>query len=151
MLKLEYYNDTIIPLSGQIFKEILNLVNDNFKEIFPKKLDKRKTYYITFTLVTDEIIQELNKEHRGINEPTDVISLSYIDEKEFPGQDMVGEIFISFETAEKQAKKNEMEVLDELKFLYVHGILHILGYKHKAEEDFQTMMKLTNQILAVQG
>ncbi|MFC1647424.1 rRNA maturation RNase YbeY [Patescibacteria group bacterium] len=150
MLKLEYYNDTIIPLSGQIFEKILNLVNDNFKEIFPKKLDKRKTHYITFTLVTDEIIRELNKEHRGIDEPTDVISLSYIDEEEFPGQDMIGEIFISFETAEKQAKKNEMEILDELKFLYVHGILHILGYKHKDEGDFQTMMNLTNQILAVQ-
>jgi len=149
MLKLEYYNDTIIPLSDHVFEQILELINTEFKEIFPKQFDKRKSRLITFTLVDDEIIQSINKEQRGKNEPTDVISLSYLDDEEFPGQDMVGEIFISFDTAQKQAAANEMEVLDELKFLFIHGVLHILGYEHKSEKDFQTMINLTNQILAI--
>ena len=59
---------------------------------------------------------------------------------------MVGEIFISFETAKRQAEENGLDELEELKFLFVHGVLHILGYEHQSEEDFQTMMKLTNEI-----
>lgn len=149
MLKLEYYNDTYVPLSGHIFEEILELINNDFKEIFPKEFDKRKTHFITFTLVDDDIIQTINKEQRGIDKPTDVISLSYLGDEEFPEQDMIGEIFISYQTAEKQADENAMNLLDELKFLFVHGVLHILGYEHKTEKDFQTMMKLTNEILAI--
>lgn len=149
MLKLEYYNDTIIPISGRIFEKILKLINDEYKEIFPKEFDKRKRHFITLTIVDDEIIQTINKEQRGLDKPTDVISLSYLGDEEFPEQDMIGEIFISFETAQKQAEENSMEVLDELKFLFVHGVLHILGYEHKTEHDFQIMMKLTNQILTI--
>lgn len=150
MLNLEYYNDTIVPLSGHVFEEILDLICSDFKEIFPKEFDKRKKHFITLTLVDDEIIHTINKEQRGIDKPTDVVSLSYLGDEEFPEQDMIGEIFISFETAQKQAEENDMEVLDELKFLFVHGVLHILGYEHKSERDFQTMMNLTNQILAIQ-
>lgn len=150
MLKLEYYNETVVPLSEVVFEQILDLINENFKELFPKSFDKRKTYYIAFTLVDDVIIRKLNKDHRGKDEATDVVSLSYLDADEFPGQqDVAGEIFISYETAERQARENYMDILDELKFLFVHGILHILGYKHKSEKDFQTMMNLTNEILAI--
>lgn len=152
MLKLEYYNETVIPLSEVVFEQILDLINENFNNLFPKEMDKRKTYYISFTLVDDAIIQKLNKDHRGKDEPTDVVSLGYLDADEFPGQsDVAGEIFISYETAEKQAHDNYIEVLDELKFLFVHGILHILGYEHQSEEDFQTMMNLTNEILAIKS
>ncbi len=150
MLKLEYYNETIMPLSEIVFEQIIELINENFKELFPKSFDKRKSYYIQFTLVDDEIIREINKNHRGKDEPTDVISLGYLDADKFPGQSNVaGEIFVSFETAKRQAVENNMDELDELKFLFVHGILHILGYEHKSEKDFQTMMTLTNEILAI--
>jgi probable rRNA maturation factor len=152
MLKLEYYNETIVPLSEVVFEQILDLINENFKELFPKEFDKRKTYYVSFTLVDDEIIQKLNKDHRGIDEPTDVISLGYLEADNFPGaQDTAGEIFISYETAKRQAVENHMDELDELKFLFVHGILHILGYEHQSEKDFQTMMNLTNEILAIKS
>lgn len=150
MLKLEYYNETIFPLSEVVFEQILDLINENFKELFPKQIDKRKTYYISLTLVDDKIIQKINNDHRGLDEPTDVVSLGYLDADEFPGQsDVAGEIFISFETTQHQAEENQMEILDELKFLFVHGILHILGYEHQSEKDFQTMMNLTNEILAI--
>lgn len=151
MLKLEYYNETIIPLSEQVFEQILDLINEDYKQIFPDSIDKRKNHFITLTLVDDELIKKINNKYRGLNEPTDVVSLTYLDTDAFPGQDMIGEIFISYETAERQAKENEMELLDEIKFLFVHGLLHILGYEHSCEADFQTMMNLTNEILAIQG
>jgi probable rRNA maturation factor len=146
MLKLEYYNETKNALSGKVFIEILDVINDHFKKIYPKELDKRKTYYITLTLVNDKFIKKINKKFRDKNEPTDIVSLSYLG-KEFPGQDMIGEIFISVETAEKQAEKLNHELLTELKFLFVHGVLHILGYEHKSERDFEVMMDLTNKIM----
>ena len=150
MLKLEYYNETVVPLSEVVFEQIIDLINENFKELFPKEMDKRKNFYISFTLVDDKIIRKLNRDHRGKDEPTDVVSLSYLDADSFPGQqDVAGEIFISYETAERQARENFMDVLDELKFLFVHGVLHVLGYEHQSEKDFQTMMNLTNEILAI--
>ena len=152
MLKLEYYNETIVPLSEMVFEQIIDLINNDFKELFPKSFDKRKSYYIQFTLVDDEIIREINKKHRGKDEPTDVVSLGYLDADEFPGQSNVaGEIFVSYQTAERQSDENQIGLLNELKFLFVHGILHILGYEHKSEKDFQIMMNLTNEILAIKN
>jgi len=146
MLNLEYYNDTATPVSGLIFEELLDTVNLNSERIFPKNLDRRKNYTVTLTLVTDKLIQQINKKHRGINKPTDVVSLSYLN-KDFPGQDVVGEIFISLEQAQKQADKTGHDLLTEVKFLFIHGVLHCLGYEHSTEEDFEVMMNLTNRIL----
>jgi probable rRNA maturation factor len=60
---------------------------------------------------------------------------------------MIGEIFISIDTAQKQADEMNHDVLTELKFLFVHGILHVLGYEHSTEEGFVVMNDLTNKIL----
>ena len=146
MLNLEYYNDTKTPVSGLIFEELLDAVNQNGDKIFPKNLDKRKNYTVTLTLVGDKIIQKLNKKYRKIDAPTDVVSLSYLNQ-DFPGQDVIGEIFISLEKAAKQADEIGNDLLTEIKFLFIHGVLHCLGYEHSTEDDFQTMMNLTNRIL----
>jgi len=146
MLNLEYYNDTKTPISGLIFEELLDAVNQNGDKIFPKNLDKRKNHTVTLTLVGDKIIQKLNKKYRKIDAPTDVVSLSYLNQ-DFPGQDVIGEIFISLEKAAKQADEIGNDLLTEIKFLFIHGVLHCLGYEHSTEDDFQTMMNLTNRIL----
>ena len=149
MLHLEFYNETSEPISGKIFEEILDIINDDFKKIFPKQIDKRKQYFISCTLVGDKLIKKINKQYRGKDQVTDVVSLGYLQKDSFPGNDMIGEIFISLPTAKKQAEELGHEPLTEIIFLFVHGILHILGYEHKEEKDFQIMMDLTNQILAL--
>lgn len=149
MLHLEFYNETIEPISGRIFEDLLNIINDDFKEIFPKALDKRKQYFISCTLIDDKLMKKINKQHRGKDQTTDVISLGYLEKDSFPGNDMAGEIFISLETAKKQAKELGHDPLTEIRFLFVHGVLHILGYKHTEEKDFQIMMELANQILTL--
>lgn len=146
MLNLEFYNDTKTPVSGLIFEELLDAVNQNGDKIFPKNLDKRKNYTVTLTLVNNKLIQKINKKYRKIDEPTDVVSLSYLNQ-DFPGQDVMGEIFISLEKAAKQADEIGHDMLTEIKFLFIHGVLHCLGYEHSTEEDFQVMMELTNRIL----
>jgi len=149
MFHLEFYNETKEPISGRIFENLLNTINDDFKEIFPKKLNNRKQYFISCTIVDDKLIKKINKQYRGKEQSTDVVSLGYLEKEPFPGNDMAGEIFISFPTAKKQAKDLGHATIIEIAFLFVHGILHILGYEHKEEKDFQLMMNLTNQILAI--
>jgi len=146
MLNLEYYNDTKTIISGLIFEELLDAVNRSGDKIFPKNLDNRKNHTVTLTLVNNKLIQKINKKYRGIDAPTDVVSLSYLN-KDFPGQDVIGEIFISIEKAQKQADEIGHDLLTEIKFLFIHGVLHCIGYEHSTEEDFETMMTLTNRIL----
>ena len=148
MINLEFYNETSSEYTGEFFEELLEVINTDFKQIIPTQLDKRKNFTISFMLVKDDIIQKLNKDYRGEDKPTDVISLSYLNEI-FPGNDILGEIFISLDTAKKQAKEMNHDLLIELRLLFVHGVLHILGYEHSTEEDFQVMMDLTNQILGI--
>jgi len=146
MLKLEYYNETKTPVSDDIFEELLDVINQHADKIFPKKINKKKSFFVTLTLVSDKLIQKINKKYRKVDAPTDVVSLSYIND-EFPGQDIVGEIFISIDTAQKQADKLSHDLFTELKFLFIHGVLHCIGYEHSNETDFQVMMELTNKIL----
>lgn len=149
MLHLEFYNETVEPVSGRFFEDLLNTINDDFKKIFPKALDKKKQYFISCTLIDDKLMKKINKQYRGIDKTTDVVSLGYLEEESFPGNDMAGEIFISLPKAKKQAEDLGHEPLTEVLFLFVHGVLHILGYEHTEEKDFQIMMDLTNQILAL--
>jgi probable rRNA maturation factor len=146
MLKLEYYNEADENISDIYFDEILGIINDNFVSIFPDQVDKTRDYYITCTLINDELMRKINREQRGVDKTTDVVSLSYLND-DFPGQNVVGEIFISVPVAKLQAKERNHDMLTEIKFLFVHGVLHILGYEHKNENDFKIMMDLTNEIL----
>ncbi|MCD6109438.1 rRNA maturation RNase YbeY [bacterium] len=149
MFHLEFYNETKESISGKIFEDLLNTINDNFKQIFPKMLNKNKQYFISCTIVNDKLMEKINKQYRGKDQPTDVISLGYLEKGSFPGNDMAGEIFISFDTANRQANNLNHSTLTEIAFLFIHGILHILGYEHKEEKDFKLMMDLTNQILSL--
>ena len=149
MLHLEFYNETPEPISAKVFGELLNIINDDFKKLFPKELDKHKQYFISCTLVGDKLIKKINKQYRGVDASTDVVSLAYLEKGAFPGNDMAGEIFISLDTAKRQAEKLDHDLLTEVRFLFVHGVLHILGYEHKEEKDFKMMMDLTNQILTL--
>lgn len=95
-------------------------------------------------------IQRLNRMYRDKDKETDVLSFSYLDEYEGPG-DHLGDIVICLEVAEKQAENGdvELEVLD----LLVHGSLHVLGYDHIEQSDAEIMFplqdKFVNDILSV--
>ena len=87
-------------------------------------------------------IQELNREYRGKDMPTDVLSFALnegdeasIDEE---GQ-LLGDIVISLERAAEQAKEYNHDFIRELAYLTVHSCLHILGYDHMIDEDKKEM------------
>ena len=96
---------------------------------------------VDITIVDDEEIHQLNRDYRGVDRPTDVLSFALDeDDEEEPelleGQlHLLGDIIISAETATRQAEEFGHGLEREIVYLAVHGLLHLLGYDHMVEED----------------
>ena len=95
---------------------------------------------VSVSLVNDEVIHVLNKDYRGIDRPTDVLSFA-LDEAEEPAETggpdvhVLGDIIISAETAVRQGKEYGHGLNRELVYLGVHSLLHLLGYDHMNQAD----------------
>lgn len=93
----------------------------------------------------DEMLQNLNREYRSKDAPTDVLSFSYIEGEEDIDSDdpdfAVGDIFVSLDKAALQAESAGHSTARELAFLAVHGMLHLLGYDHIEDNEAALMRK----------
>lgn len=100
-------------------------------------------------IVDNEKIHEINKEYRGIDRPTDVISFALEDneEIEFDHYRILGDIYISIDKVKEQAKEYGHSEKRELAFLTIHGFLHLLGYDHMKKEDEKVMFARQEEIL----
>ncbi|OQX56655.1 MAG: rRNA maturation RNase YbeY [Candidatus Cloacimonas sp. 4484_209] len=101
-------------------------------------IDKDEEINCIFT--DNSTIQELNRKYRGIDMPTDVLSFSFIEGENSGYRDkMFGDVYISVQMAEQNAKRYKHNLFEELKLLFVHGILHLLGYKDEHQKDRKQM------------
>ena len=100
-------------------------------------------------IVDNKRIHEINKEYRGIDRPTDVISFALEDneEIEFDHYRVLGDIYISIDKVREQASEYGHSEKRELAFLTVHGFLHLLGYDHMEPEDEKVMFARQEEIL----
>ena len=134
-MKLLYTDEENSSLTYEFFIGIT-------KAVF-KHLDmEENNYEISLLITDDETIHQLNKEYRQKDRPTDVLS--------FPMEDdiMLGDIVISLDTAKKQALERDINVDREVAFLFIHGLLHLLGYDHETSvEDEKEMFALQEEIL----
>jgi probable rRNA maturation factor len=107
----------------------------------------------SIVLVGEEEIQNLNRDYRGIDAVTDVISFAFEDNGNVlpKGVRMLGDIYICIPRMQEQAKNYGHSEKRELSFLVVHGLLHLLGYDHMTKEDEQVMFRLQDEILAKLG
>ncbi|MGV8059359.1 MAG: rRNA maturation RNase YbeY [Smithellaceae bacterium] len=138
-------------------KKIMKIQVDNNQNKI--KIDKRKIRSTTLTLlkhldcadkeislsfVNDETIQHLNKQYRGKDNPTNVLSFS-LQEGEFGNINphILGDVVISADTAKVDAVKNNRTLEQEIDFLIIHGLLHLLGYDHEntTKEETRIMQK----------
>ena len=88
----------------------------------------------TIAFVSDQQIKELNKRFRGFNKATDVLSFpAETDEFDEGGQRNLGDVAISAERAESQAKENGLSYEQEIAQLILHGLLHLCGYDHETD------------------
>lgn len=120
-----------------------------------------ETAEISLSLADMESIRELNREYRGIDRPTDVLSfpqfeaeeLMYYSENpdEAPDELMLGDVVICIEKAEEQAAEFGHGFERELLYLFTHSVLHLLGYDHIEEDDKTVMREREEEILGKIG
>ncbi len=112
---IEIENKTQFPLDSSIIEKITNFLTDKDVELL---------------IVDNETIQKLNKEYRGIDKPTDVLSFPLADSP----APLLGSIVISADKAKEAAIEYGHSVNEEIALLYIHGLLHLLGYDHETDE-----------------
>jgi len=120
----------------------------------------RETAEVGLTFTDDATIRQLNKEYRGIDAPTDVLSfalaegceepLDYGEEEELPPE-LLGDIVISLPRAREQAEEYGHPLTREVLYLTVHGLLHLLGYDHQSEEEKREMRAEEERFLQAEG
>lgn len=116
---------------------------------------------MSISFVTDEEIHELNRDYRGIDRPTDVLSFEcdgveddeffITDNKESDNDENVfelGDIVIAPDVAERQTVEFGTSFSDELHLLVTHGLLHLCGYDHMVEEEALEMEQRERELLS---
>lgn len=135
---------------------------------------------LDLSIVSNEEIQVLNRDYRGLDKPTDVLSFALtevtsefdvdfahldlteeaeetedLEETEFEDEEAIpqhlGDIIISYPRAQEQAQDYGHSLDRELAFLAVHGFLHLNGYDHQTEEEAQEMFRIQEEVLTTYG
>lgn len=144
-----------IEIFNQLDEEIKEL--ETVEKVLLSAIEKEKLEDVTFNLiiVDNEYIHELNKNYRGIDRETDVITFALEDEDsiivpEDVGRNL-GDIYISIDKARSQAEEYGHGLLRELSFLAVHGFYHLLGFDHMTLEDEKVMFAKQEEVLEEYG
>lgn len=119
-------------------------------------LDENKTFSVNLCLSNDEAVHKLNREFRGVDKPTNVLSFANYEDDSF--EDMLeadavelGDVIVALETLEREAEEQAVSLKAHFMHLWLHGLLHILGYDHMEESDAEVMEGLEIEILAALG
>ena len=141
--------------------EIINETSDEITELtevekvveFALKYQSIDNAIFNIIIVDDETIHKLNKEYRGKDSVTDVISFALEDDDTFVKTEyrILGDIYICVNKAKSQALEYGHSFLREISFLTIHGLLHLLGYDHMVKEEEEVMFKLQEMILNEYG
>lgn len=141
MNRISYINNTNNKIEElNVIKKIINytlkeeqVINAEFNVIF----------------IDNDEIRRINKEYRGKDQVTDVISFAFEDNLDvvYDNYRLLGEIYISVDKAREQAVEYGHSYLREIAFLAVHGLLHLLGYDHMEKDEEEIMFKKQEAIL----
>lgn len=96
---------------------------------------------ISIVFVNNEKIRELNHQYRGLNRPTNVLSFSMVEGMPMPFNNILGDVAISVEYAKKEAEDLGMNIEDRIIQLLIHGTLHLVGYDHIRDDDYEKMQE----------
>lgn len=133
---------------------LLDAINSVVETVLKVK-EREDDPEVSVVLVDDAYIRELNFQYRHKDTPTDVLSFameeSTDDEPEigWDEDNILGDIIISVETAERQAEEYGHSFLREMAYLTTHGMLHLLGYDHENEDDRTVMRQKEEEILSI--
>ena len=139
---------------------MFEIINDTDKDIceieflekyikYVSKVENIEDAIFNIIFVSNDKIHELNKDYRGVDRVTDVISFALEDGEDLkdPGIRVLGDIYIAIDVAYEQALTYGHSRLREVCFLATHGILHLLGYDHMNEDDEKIMFDKQKELL----
>lgn len=109
---------------------------------------------VSLLLTRDSQVRELNRDYRGQDKPTNVLSFAALDaDSPIPpdGPILLGDVIIARETTEREAGDEGKSLAHHLSHLVVHGVLHLLGYDHMEDDEAEEMESLERSILATLG
>lgn len=144
----------MVEIFNQTDREITEL--ETVEKVLKTAIEKEKLENVEFNviIVDNEYIHNLNRDYRGIDRETDVITFALEDDKTMPdpeGKVILGDIYISLDKAKSQSKEYGHSLLRELSFLAVHGFYHLLGYDHQTKEEEEVMFKKQEAVLEIYG
>lgn len=149
--------DLVVDMSLEI-DGYSNLVNEEemkkyIKEALESEFESDRPVYLSLLFTGNDEIQVINKQYRGKDQPTDVISFAYHETEDFDigPYDTLGDIVISMERVEEQAAEYNHSLKRELYYVLTHGLLHLLGYDHIEEDDKKEMRTREEEILGQFG
>lgn len=113
---------------------------------------------VTVLLTTDRRVQSLNRDYRGIDKPTNVLSFPQYESKDLikvgrkvVGGLYVGDIAVAYQYVVREAKADGKQLLDHVTHLVIHGLLHLFGYDHDTDRRASRMEKMEKEIMASMG
>lgn len=106
---------------------------------------------VSIVLSDDDHIRELNKHHRGIDKPTNVLSFPAAPLNAPGAPRLLGDVVLAYGTVAREAAEESKPLLNHAAHLVVHGVLHLLGFDHMNDSDAETMEAKERSILSALG
>ncbi|XP_042001165.1 endoribonuclease YBEY, chloroplastic-like isoform X1 [Salvia splendens] len=136
-----------VPMAMKLAFERLNDSEYTTRDTVITDVGGYESVELSVLFCNDEFIQKLNKDWRGEDHATDVLSMSqHIPELKLPIL-MLGDIVISVETAARQAEERGHTLIDEIRILMVHGLLHLLGFDHELSDEAEKEMENEEELM----
>lgn len=143
----------VLPLSPKMDNEILyNFIDVEIPDFNPEFFslwinqtvsdNKFELGELSYVFCTDDYLLEMNKEHLNHDYYTDIITFNYN-----VGFSLSGDLFISYDRIMDNAKDLGVSVYDELSRVMIHGVLHLLGFNDKTDEEQEEMTRMENECL----
>jgi len=132
----------------------METVEDYIKTVIEDEYNSERDIYMSLLMTDNENIQIVNRDYRGKDQPTDVISFAYLDNEDnfqLGPYLTLGDIVISLERVKEQAEDYNHSFKREFFYVLTHGILHLLGYDHIEDMDKEKMRKKEEEILKIHG
>ena len=131
------------------FERFYPLLDEYYKKTL-KTLKLKDKYVLSLIITGPRTIKNINRDYRNIDKVTDVISFALLDSgdnEEYDGYIELGDIFINRNRVLSQAKEYGHSTKREFVFLFIHGLLHLLGYDHMNPKDEKIMFTLQKKII----
>lgn len=140
----------VFQTARTVFDTVLSYVGRNEEIGF---LTLGKNLIVNLSLSSDAEVHRLNKEFRGFDKPTNVLSFANIDDEDFDNYIKIsleielGDIIIAYETLSREAAEKKISLHDHFAHLLAHGLLHLLGFDHQQDEEAEYMENFEINIL----